>query len=174
VRYQFIHDQERRYRVTALCAALAVSRSGYYDWKARPESRRARRNRVARLRRLHGIEARRRRRLRTGQAARNSAPSAPNLLNRQFHVGAADRLWAGDITFIPTREGWLYLAILLDLYSRRVVGWAMGEKQNRQLAIDALVMAIEHRQPKPVSSITPIKACCMPLPRTGRSSRPIT
>ena len=186
MRYQFIRDHERLHRVTVLCTALAVSRSGYYDWKARPESCRARRNhrllarirqiharsreaygiiktwralhaagigcghnRVARLRRLHGIEARRRRRFRAGQAARNSAPSAPNLLNRQFHVKAADRLWAGDITFIPTREGWLYLAVLLDLYSRRVVGWAMGEKQNRQLAIDALVMAIEHRQPKP-------------------------
>jgi transposase InsO family protein len=186
VRYQFIHDHERRHRVTALCTALAVSRSGYYDWKARPESRRARRNhrllarirhiharsreaygiiktwralhaegigcghnRVARLRRLHGIEARRRRRFRAGQAARNNAPSAPNLLNRQFHVEAADRLWAGDITFVPTREGWLYLAILLDLYSRRVVGWAMSEKQNRQLAIDALTMAIERRNPPP-------------------------
>jgi len=55
----------------------------------------------------------------------------------------------GDITFIPTREGWLYLAVLLDLYSRRVVGWAMSERHNRQLATDALVMAIERRQPGP-------------------------
>jgi putative transposase len=186
VRYRFIHDHEPIHRVTVLCRALAVSRSGYYEWKARPESRQARcnhqllarirqiharsreaygilktwrtlreqgitcgHNRVARLRRLHGIEARRRRRFRAGQAARNNDPAAPNLLDRQFTVDAPDRVWVGDITFVPTREGWLYLAILLDLHSRRIVGWSMSEKQNRQLAIDALTMAIEQRQPEP-------------------------
>jgi transposase InsO family protein len=186
VRYRFIEDHETEHRVTAMCRALKVSRSGYYGWKNRPESDRARENRrllahiravhtcsreaygivktwraltdqgihygrhrVARLRRLHGIEARRRRRFRLAYAARNSEPPAPNLLNRQFAVGAPDRAWVGDTTFVPTREGWLYLAVLLDLYSRRVVGWAMSDRQNRQLAIDALTMAIERRQPKP-------------------------
>jgi putative transposase len=57
--------------------------------------------------------------------------------------------WAGDTTFIPTQEGWLYLAVLIDLYSRRVVGWAMGSKINQMLANDALMMAIKHRKPKP-------------------------
>jgi transposase InsO family protein len=186
VRYQFITDHQSEHRITAMCRALQVSRSGYYAWQARPESDRARRNhrllarirhihtrsreaygilktwralreqgetcghnRVARLRRLHGIEARRRRRFRTGQAARHNVPAAPNLLQRQFTVKAPDRVWAGDITFIPTREGWLYLAVLLDLYSRKVVGWSMSEKQNQQLAIQALAMAVEHRQPNP-------------------------
>ena len=106
-------------------------------------------NRVARLRRLHGIVAKRVRRFRAAYAARNNEPAAPNLLDRHFTVNRPDRAWAGDITFIPTREGWLYVAVLLDLYSRKVVGWAMSDRQNRQLALDALVMAIERRQPEP-------------------------
>jgi putative transposase len=106
-------------------------------------------NRIARLRRAHGIEARRQRRFRRAYAARQSAPAAANLLQREFAIDAPDRVWVADITFIATREGWLHLAVLLDLYSRRVVGWAMHEKQNRQLATEALGMAIERRHPKP-------------------------
>lgn len=105
-------------------------------------------NRIARLRQVHGIVAKRVRCFRLSYAARNSEPAAPNLLERNFMVDQPNRVWVGDITFIPTREGWLHLAVLLDLYSRRLVGWAMSEKQNRQLAIDALTMAIERRQPE--------------------------
>lgn len=107
------------------------------------------RHRVARLRQRHGIQAKRLRRFRSGYAARNSEPAAPNLLNRDFVASAPNRVWAGDITFIATREGWLHLAVLLDLYSRRVVGWSMGATMNRALVIDALTMAIEHRRPAP-------------------------
>lgn len=107
------------------------------------------RHRVARLRQAHGIEARRLRRFRSLYAPRQGIPLAPNLLNRAFTAPAPDRVWVGDVTFIPTREGWLYLAVLLDLYSRKVVGWAMGAQQNRQLVLDALTMAIERRQPEP-------------------------
>jgi len=106
-------------------------------------------NRIARLRQVHGIVAKRTRRFRLSYAARNSEPAAPNRLDRNFAIGQANRVWVGDITFIPTREGWLYLAVLLDLYSRRVVGWAMSDRQNRPLAIDALTMAIERRRPEP-------------------------
>lgn len=106
-------------------------------------------NRVARLRQAHGIEAKRLRRFRSANAGRNSAPTPANLLARDFSAPAPDRIWVGDMTFIPTREGWLHLAVLLDLYSRRVIGWAMGERANRRLAIDALTMAIHHRQPRP-------------------------
>lgn len=106
------------------------------------------RHRVARLRQAHGIQAKRLRRFRSAYAPRNSEPAPANLLNRQFTAPAPDRVWAGDITFIPTREGWLYLAVLLDLYSRRVVGWAMSATMNRALVIDALTMAIEHRRPR--------------------------
>jgi len=107
------------------------------------------RHRVRRLRRIHGIEARRMQRFRAASAARNSEPPALNHLNRQFTVAVPNRIWAGDITFIPTRRGWLYLAVLLDLYSRRVVGWAMSERPDGQLVLDALAMAIAHRRPSP-------------------------
>jgi putative transposase len=71
--------------------------------------------RVRRLRKLHGIEAKRRRRFRQAYAARHSEPPAPNLLNRDFTASTPDRLWATDITFVPTREGWLYVAVVIDL-----------------------------------------------------------
>lgn len=105
--------------------------------------------RVRRLRKLHGIEAKRRRRFRQAYAARHSEPPAPHLLNRDFTASAPDRLWATDITFVPTREGWLYVAVVIDLYSRRVVGWAMRERINLTLAVEALTMAIRQRQPRP-------------------------
>jgi putative transposase len=105
--------------------------------------------RVRRLRRLHGIEAKRRRRFRQAYAARHSEPPAPNLLNRDFTASAPDRVWATDITFVPTREGWLYVAAVIDLHSRRVVGWAMRERINLTLAVEALTMATRQRRPRP-------------------------
>jgi transposase InsO family protein len=77
---------------------------------------------VARLRRQGGIEARRKRRFRITTQSRAEVVAAENKLNQRFEVGAVDRAWVGDITFIATGSGWLYLAVLLDLYSRRVVG----------------------------------------------------
>lgn len=105
-------------------------------------------NRVARLRQAYGIEAKRMRRFRLNYAPRNEAATL-NLLSRNFKASTPNRVWVGDISFIPTQEGWLHLAVLLDLYSRRVVGWAMSDCQNRALITDALTMAIEHRQPRP-------------------------
>ena len=107
------------------------------------------RHRVARLRKQHGIEAKRLRRFRAAYAARNNAPAAENLLEQDFQVTQPNRVWVGDITYIPTRRGWLYLAVVLDLYSRRVIGWSMSERINQQLAIDALMMAIQQRRPAP-------------------------
>lgn len=105
------------------------------------------RHRVARLRREQGIEAIRMKRFRGSYAARNSEPAADNLLDRQFDVSRPNIAWVADTTFVPTRQGWLYLAIVLDLYSRQIVGWAMSASNNRQLVCDALTMAIEHREP---------------------------
>lgn len=105
--------------------------------------------RIARLRRIHGIEAKRRRRFKQAYVARHSAAPAPNLLDRNFAVNVPDRVWATDITFVPTREGWLYLAVVIDLYSRRVIGWAMRERINLTLVIEALTMAIRNRTPTP-------------------------
>ncbi len=105
------------------------------------------RHRVARLRQINGIEAKRKQRFRASSAAKNNQPAAPNILNRQFNVEQPDRVWVSDTTFIPTRKGWLYLAVILDLYSRRVVGWSMSDKNNQHLVIDALQMAIQQRSP---------------------------
>ena len=106
------------------------------------------RHRVARLRRLAGIVARRRQRfVRTFQARPEKVP-LPNQLNREFSVTEKNRVWAADITYIPTRVGWLYLAVLVDLYSRRVVGWAMSERQTTTLVVEAWRMAWEQRRPK--------------------------
>jgi transposase InsO family protein len=105
-------------------------------------------HRVARLRKQAGIEARRKRRFRLTVENHATAPAAPNLLQRQFRVDAPDRIWVGDMTFIRTRQGWLHLAILLDLFSRRVVGWSMSERPDLALVLNALNMALEQRQPK--------------------------
>ena len=169
-----------------MCAVLQVSRSGYYAWRRRPDSRRAQanrtlvermrqlhaqtkerygavklwralsalgvacgRHRVARLRRLHGVVARRVRRFRTVLEQHQFAPPAPNRLQQVFVASAPNRIWAGDLTAIATRAGWLYLAVLLDLYSRRVIGWAMSATPDKQVAVRALRMAVERRQPPP-------------------------
>jgi putative transposase len=145
--------RENRQLLARIRAIHARSREAYGIVKThralRDEGSGCGQNRVARLRQAHGIVAKRMRRFRLAYAARNSEPAAPNLLDRHFTVDQPDRAWVGDITFVPTREGWLHLAVLLDLYSRRVVGWAMSARQNRQLVIDALSMAIERRKPKP-------------------------
>lgn len=107
------------------------------------------RHRVARLRRQHGLMAQRVRRFRMMSERHEFAPPAPNRLQQIFVAPAANRIWAGDLTAIATRAGWLYLAVLLDLYSRRVIGWAMSAKPDQQVALQALQMALAHRRPRP-------------------------
>jgi transposase InsO family protein len=108
------------------------------------------RHRVARLRRLAGIVALRRRRyVRTVQVRQHEIPVIPNHLNQHFAVAAKNRVWAGDLTFVPTRTGWLTVAVLLDLYSRRVVGWAMSSRQTLSVVVEAWWMAWQHRRPAP-------------------------
>jgi putative transposase len=108
------------------------------------------RHRVARLRRENGIVARRRQRfVRTVQVRQHETPAIPNRLNQQFAVSAKNRVWAGDLTFVPTRTGWLTVAVLLDLYSRRVVGWAMSTRQTLAVVVEAWWMAWQRRRPAP-------------------------
>lgn len=184
MKYAFIRRHVGRFKVARMCGVLGVSRSGYYEWFDRPESRRTQqdrqllqsiralhvrsreaygayktwrvlraqgiacgRHRVARLRREHGIEARRKRRFRVTVEHHKLAPPAPNRLEQCFRVDLPDRVWAGDMTVIPTGAGWLHLAVILDLYSRRVVGWAMGNERSQALGLAALRMAVEHRRP---------------------------
>jgi putative transposase len=104
------------------------------------------RHRVARLMRLHGIRGVCRRRATWRSHSVSSEVLAENVLQRQFHATQPNQKWAGDITFVATREGWLYVAVLLDLYSRRVVGWAMGARITTALTHAALTMAVHQRQ----------------------------
>jgi putative transposase len=100
--------------------------------------------------RRNGIRARGKRRFRVCTTDSNHAlPIAPSLLARNFTVARANTVWVGDMTYIPTREGWLYLAVVLDLFSRRIVGWSMGEAITAELACRALDMAWHGRRPAP-------------------------
>jgi putative transposase len=105
-------------------------------------------NTVARLMRDHGIVARSARKFRVRTTdSDHDLPVADNLLARQFNPSVADAVWLGDITYIPTREGWLYLAAVEDLYARRIVGWSMAEHMESRLVVDALEMAVQRRLP---------------------------
>lgn len=186
MKYACIRTQERTHRISRLCAALAVSRSGYYAWRERPVSARAAadqhllpvlrdlhqqtregygavklwrmlktrgvrcgRHRVARLRKLAGLEARRVRRFRVMVEHHQLPPPAPNRLHQCFVTTGLNRVWVGDITHVPTRAGWLYVAVLLDLYSRRAIGWAMSARPDQQLTLDAWAMAVRQRRVRP-------------------------
>ena len=104
-------------------------------------------NRVARLMRLRGLRAKQTKRFKVTTKRNKAHPVAPNLLNRDFKADRPNQKWLTDITYIPTQEGWLYLAAVLDLYSRRIIGWAMSDRMTSDLTIDALKMAIRQRQP---------------------------
>ena len=185
MKFRFISEHVETFTVGRMCKLLNVSRSGFYAWKMRPESRRSRenrvledrirlshanshgiygapriyqdlnddgvrcgKNRVARIMRNAGIRSRTRKKFKATTNSRHNLPVAQNLLDRDFNAKAPDTAWVGDITYIWTDEGWLYLAVLLDLYNREVVGWSAASRMTRQLAIDALEMALGKRQPE--------------------------
>ena len=104
-------------------------------------------HRVARLMRVEGIRAKTVKKWRATTQSNPRLPVAENTLNRQFTVAHPNQVWAGDITYVWTTEGWLYLAVILDLYSRLVVGWAMGHRLTVELAEQALTMALANRNP---------------------------
>jgi len=186
VKYAFIRTHAQTYRVTRLCAALAVSRSGYYAWRDRPPSARmledqrllpllrqlhqetregygavklwreatrrgiqCGRHRVARLRKLGRLEANRVRRFRVIVEHHQLPAPAPNVLQQHFVATTLNRIWVGDVTLVSTRAGWLYVAVLLDLCSRRVIGGAMRDKPDQQLTLAALAMAVRQRRVHP-------------------------
>ena len=106
------------------------------------------RHKVARLMRKAGLKGCPKRRFRRTGHDIPRHPIAPNRLDQDFTATAVNQRWAGDITFISTRQGWLYLAVVMDLYSRRIVGWSMDQRVGRHLVIDAITMALGYRQPK--------------------------
>jgi len=117
----------------------------------RDEGLRVGKKRVARLMQREGLVGRLPRAFVHTTDSNHTHPIAPNLLQRQFDVNgvAMDRIWVSDITYVPTHQGWLYLAVVLDLASRRVIGWAMRDSLEAELALSALRMALEARRPDP-------------------------
>jgi putative transposase len=182
VKYRFIRSQRTQYKVAMMCRVLEVSRSGYYDWRDRPESGRAKRHRylltkirqahiesrkiygsprihqdlvdqgervgkntVAYLMRKNDIQSKVYKRFIITTDSRRTKKPAKNLLGRVFKADQANQKWVSDVTGISTRKGWLFLATIMDLYSRRIVGWSMGEKNSTELAEEALQMAVGQR-----------------------------
>jgi transposase InsO family protein len=141
-------------RLAVEIAAIYQQHRGRYGsprvhMELRDRGYRTGRKRVARLMREQSLRARHRRRYRTTTDSRHGLPVSRNVLARHFIAAAPNRAWVTDITYIWTLEGWLYLAVMLDLFSRRVVGFALSERIDLQLARNALIMAIEQRQPPP-------------------------
>jgi putative transposase len=172
------------YPVRMMARLLAVSPSGYYEWRRRPSSARALatkqllaemrtihqesdgtygsprmrielqargydvgRHRVARLMRQARLKGSIKKRYRVPGGRRGVGPVAANVLGRDFTPQRPNQVWAGDITYVRTDEGWLYLAVVLDLYSRRVVGWSMQSRIGQDLVVAALTMALSQRRP---------------------------
>lgn len=165
-----------------MCRVLNVSRSGYYAWRKRPESRRRRDNRrlkariirifkdshqtygsprihaelrdqgvfcskkrVARIMRKSNIIARTKKKFKVTTDSGHHLPVAANVLNQDFEAAGPDQIWMADITYIPTRQGWLYLAVVMDLFSRMIIGWSMDNRLTQPLVINALIMALKRR-----------------------------
>jgi len=159
--FRFIEDHRDTYSVRLMCAVLKVSPAGYYAWRDRPVSARAASNTMllAAIRQVHHDSSgrygsprihavlRKPRRARTTDS-RHDLPIAPNLIARDFTAEAPNRVWLADITYIPTADGWLYLSAVMDLFSRKIVGWAMRDHMQVELASAALTMAIQQQRPQ--------------------------
>lgn len=183
MKYRFIADHSDRFPVRTMCRLLGASRSGYYDWRFRPLSDRARedsrllplirasyaasggvygyrrvhldlretgeicgRHRIARIMKANSIRAVHGYKVPRIIYGRPSIVT-PNRLKRAFTVARPDVAWVSDITYIRTWQGWLYLAVVVDLYSRKVIGWSMKPTLAREIVLDALLMAIWRRKP---------------------------
>jgi putative transposase len=134
-------------------SAVYAENRGAYGWpriwrQLRAQGIRVGKLRVQRLMQKHGIQARGKRRFRVATTdSRHNLPVAPNVLDRKFIVAAPNQAWVGDLTYIATEECWLFLAVVIDLFSRKVVGWSMRPDMQRNLVIDALEMAWLGRNP---------------------------
>jgi putative transposase len=137
--------------VVDIKAAQKVGRGNYGSPRIlrtlRKNGKRVGKKRVERLMRREGIVAKRRKKFRITTDSKHDDPIAPNVLNRDFDVALPNTAWVTDVTYVWTLQGWLYLAAILDLCSRRVVGWAASANNDRQLALDALARANTARQP---------------------------
>jgi putative transposase len=105
-------------------------------------------NRIARLMKRHGIMAKTKRRFKATKRSKHDFLVADNLLNQRFSTDVANKIWVSDITYIWTREGWLYLAAILDVFNRKIIGWSMDDRLSHEVIADALCKAIRQRKPK--------------------------
>ena len=142
-----VHIAQRRHlsdeALLVHISAVYAENRGAYGWP-----RIWRQLRVQRLMQKHGIQARGKRKFRVATTdSKHGLPIAPNVLDRKFTVAAPNQAWVGDLTYIATEEGWLFLAVVIDLFSRKVVGWSMRQDMQRDLVIDALEMAWFKRNP---------------------------
>ena len=141
-------------KLWAAIQAIYKKGRGYYGYRRiharlRALGHKCSRNRVARLMKKHGLQAKRKRSYHRTTQSNHRYPIAPNRLARDFSAMMPNQKWASDITYIATAEGWLYLAVVIDLYSRRVVGWAMDTHLRTQLVVKALQMALIGRRIQP-------------------------
>jgi transposase InsO family protein len=151
-REESTHSKDDRLLGLEVAAVFAEKKKRYGSPRICRELRtrglRVCRHRVARLMSERRLRARPRRKFVRTTDSTHALPTPPNVLAREFTATEPNRVWAGDVTYLPTREGWLYLAVLLDLYSRRVVGWAMSEHNDEALTLAALRMAVDQRRPE--------------------------
>ena len=148
-------DSARSRSEAQLVAALRASYAHHRGKYGRPRLTRDLREagyrvnhkRVRRLMLREGLAARRGRRFVRTTDSRHALPVAPNLLERDFHASAPNQKWAADITYVDTAEGWLYVALVMDLFSRRLVGWAMSDRIDTRLTTEALTLALGLRDP---------------------------
>lgn len=132
--------------------ALHAETRGSYGWpriwrELLARGIRVGKERVQKLMQRHGIKAKGKRRFKVTTDSNHDLPIAPNVLDREFTVAEPDRVWVGDITYIATDEGWLFLAVVIDLFSRQVVGWSLRDDMTSSIVIDALRMAWFKRHP---------------------------
>jgi len=179
-----VSAHQAEFHIATMCRVLRVSTSGYYAWRSRAKSVRARadeklrgrivrihhesretygspriheelkeegtrvgRKRVARLMRVSGVVGVTRRRFIHTTRRDPAARPAPDLVDRKFRAERPNQLWVADMTYISTLAGFLYLAVVLDVWSRKIVGWAMATRMTTQIVLDALAMAVEQRRP---------------------------
>jgi putative transposase len=182
MRYRFVDEHKKAWPILLMCGVLGVSRSGFYDWRARVPSQRlllnrdlderirkifsrhkqrygaprvvkdlhdegfeCSENRVARRMRVLGLKAIHAMKFKVTTDSNHSRPVAPDLIEQDFSAAAPNQKWVSDITYVWTDEGWLYLAVVMDLYSRAIVGWSMNRRMTQQLVCDALSMALFRR-----------------------------
>jgi transposase InsO family protein len=187
MKYRFIQDHERHYRLFKLCNVLKVSRTSYHNWLHSVPGKRKQENqmllkeikkvhkdsrmtygspritaelkdkgytcsrpRIARLMRKNNIRAKTKRKFKITTNSKHHYPISRDLVNQDFSANAPNQLWTSDITYIRTKEGWLYLTIILDVFNRQIVGWSMSNRlKTIQTTIPALIQACKRRKPAP-------------------------